>query len=229
MRTTKQWFENSDARFRVTAELRGYIKSMTYQPPSPQYAGPPAHYTSGHNKPIKRIVIHSTVSPCKPGGALEIAAYFRTEAAGGSAHYVVDPEKVVQAAWDNTICWHAPPNQHSLGIEMCDIPGPLPGDKPGTARYRAAKRAWRWIKPEQRQMLHRTARLTAELAVAYRVPVAFLTPHDLRKGLHGITTHNNVSLAFGESTHWDPGFWPQKHFMELVHTEAKKIREKNRG
>src|SRR5690349_19229744 len=105
-----------------------------FKAPEPVYLGPPAHFTAGDNKPVSRIVIHSTVSECKAGGAREIAAYFRTKAAGGSAHYVVDPSEVVQAAYDSVVCWHAPPNEHSLGIEMCDTPGPLPNDKPGTAK-----------------------------------------------------------------------------------------------
>jgi hypothetical protein len=57
------------------------------------------------------------------------------------------------------------------------------------------------------------------VCAAYDVPVVFLTPADLLAGKHGITTHANVSLAFGESTHWDPGFWPQYRFMRLVRKE----------
>ena len=114
-------------------------------PPAPKYIGPPAHFTEGSNKPILDITIHSTVSDCVPGGAEQIARYFTTQAAGGSAHYVVDPRDVIQAAWDSVICWHSPPNQHRIGIEMCDRPGPVPGDKRGTAAYKAAKRAWRWV------------------------------------------------------------------------------------
>lgn len=190
------------------------------RPPAPRYLGPPAHYSAGVNKPITRLVIHSTVSPCEPGGARQIAAYFRSESAGGSAHYVIDPEEAVQAAWDSVICWHAPPNQGSLGFEMCDIPGPVPGDKPGTARWRALRRVWRWRKAEQRAMLRRTAQLVAQAALAYDVPLRFLTVRQLRAGGHGITTHANVSKAFGQSAHWDPGWWPRRRFMWLVRKAA---------
>ncbi len=199
------------------------------QPPAPRYIGPPAHSSGDDNKPILRIVIHSTVSKCEVGGAEQIARYFTTDAAGGSAHYTVDPETVIQAAWDSVVCWHAPPNQNTLGIEMCDIPGPVPGDKRGTAAWKAARRAWRWARPEQRAMLRRTARLTAELAVAYNVPIRFLTVTALRSGGHagarGITTHANTSLAFTQSTHWDPGFWPKASFMRQVRAHAKRLRQ----
>lgn len=186
------------------------------RPPNPPYMGPAFHTSAGENKPPTRVVIHSTVSPCVPGGAESIAAYFRSPAAGGSAHYVVDPVKVVQVVYDNVVAWHAPPNPHSIGIEMCDIPGPVPNDPPGSARFKAARRSWRWVKPNQIKMLDRTARLTARLCAAYGIPPTFLTSADLLAGKHGVTTHNNVSQAWHESTHWDPGFWPRRYFMRQV-------------
>ena len=191
--------------------------------PAPPYLGPPFRFSSGHNKPIRRLVVHSTVSPCVPGGARAIAAYFRGNTAGGSAHYVIDPAEVVQAAYDDVICWHAPPNPHSLGFEMCDIPGPRPA--PGTPwqTIQRLRRAWRWIKPNQLRMLRRTAQVVAQAALAYDVPLVFLTADDVRKDRSGITTHANVSDAWHESTHWDPGWWPRRRFMRLVRRYAKKL------
>jgi hypothetical protein len=196
------------------------------RPPNPVYLGPPFRHSGLDNKPINRVVIHSTVSPCEPGGARKIAAYFRSEQAKGSAHYVIDPEETVQAAFDSVVCWHAPPNDGSLGNEMCDIPGPVPDDPPLSAAFKAARRAWRWTRPNQRAMLERTARLTARQCLAYDVPIKFLTPQLLRAGERGITTHNNVSTAFGQSTHWDPGFWPRRWFMRRVRFHAARIRER---
>ena len=199
---------------------------MSIEPPSPPYVGPPAKSSAGSNKPITRIVIHSTVSPCEEGGARNIGAYFRSPEAGGSAHYIIDPGEVVQSAYDSVIAWHAPPNARSLGLEMCDIPGPVPGDAPGSAKWKAAKRAWRWTRPNQLKMLNRTARLTARLCLAYELPIQFLNAADLRKGMRGVTTHANVSEAWGQTTHWDPGFWPRFMVMRLVRRHAKRIRAK---
>jgi N-acetylmuramoyl-L-alanine amidase CwlA len=171
--------------------------------------GPAARSSAGSNKPINRIVIHSTVSPCKPGGARDIAAYFRSSKARGSAHYVVDPVEVVQTVFDSVIAWHAPPNGHSLGIEMCEMPA----------------NTWvRWVGKNQRSMLKLTARLTAELCLAYDVPPVFLSPADLRAGKRGITTHANVSQAFRQSTHWDPGSWPRVWFMRMVRNNIARIK-----
>lgn len=179
------------------------------QPPAPVYLGPPAHSTPGDNKPIKRVVIHSTVSPCEAGGARRIAAYFRTPAAGGSAHYVVDPAEVVQAAYDSVIAWHAPPNQHSLGVELCDTP--------------SATDASRWREPNHQAMLQLAAELVAQLCLAYGVPIRFLGPIRLRLGLGGITTHALVSQVFRQSTHWDPGAWPRRAFMREVRAAADRL------
>ena len=201
---------------------------MPIKPPSPPYLGPPDKWSKGDNKPIRRVVIHSTVSPCEPGGARNIAAYFRSDAAGGSAHYVTDPGEVVQSAWDSLICWHAPPNAGSLGVEMCDIPGPVPNEKRGTARWKSLRRSWRWAKPNQRAMLKRTARLTAHLCLAYDVPTRFVGARGLRAGRRGVTTHASVSRAWGQSTHWDPGWWPRAWFMRLVRKYAAETRSSTR-
>lgn len=191
--------------------------------PSPPYLGPAARSSKGSNKPIDRIVVHSTVSPCVPGGARNIAAYFRSASAGGSAHYVVDPTEVVQVVYDSVIAWHAPPNPHSLGVEMCDLPGPVPNDKPGTARWKALRRSWRWARPNQRAMLKLTAKLVAELCAAYDVPPYYRGVAALKAGRRGVTTHANVSAAFKQSTHWDPGWWPRWQFMRLVRRHHRLI------
>lgn len=180
------------------------------EPPTPPYVGPAYHHGEADNKPIRRIVLHSTVSPCVPGGARSVAAYFRTQAAGGSAHYVCDPAETVQVVYDSVVAYHAPPNQHSLGIEMCDQPSATSGA--------------RWADENHRKMLERVAELTARLCLAYGVPTRYRSARQLRSGRHGVTTHNEVSRAFGQSTHWDPGVWPRRRFMRKVRRYARQIR-----
>lgn len=190
--------------------------SHYYPAPDPPYEGPAAHDSGPGNLPATRVVIHSTVSPCVPGGRHAIADYFRSPAAGGSAHYVADPVSCVQVVHDHIIAWHAPPNAHSFGIEMCDMPGPLPGDHFIPAVWKAARRTWRWRHPNQKAMLHVTAQLTAELCLAYSIPAVWLAPRQLRAGRKGVTSHANVSRTWHQSTHWDPGFWPRRRFMRMV-------------
>lgn len=193
-------------------------------PTPPVVGGHPANHSGKANHPPTRVVIHSAVTPCREGMARTLGAMNRDGTTGGSWHYATDPAETIQCSYDSYVCWHAPPNAHSLGIEMADTPGPVPGDKRGTAAWKAAKRAWRWRRPEQQAMLRRTARLTAHLLVAYDLPVVFVGVRGLRQGRRGVTTHANVSQAFGQSTHWDPGFWPRFRFMRLVRKAAQELR-----
>lgn len=186
---------------------------MAFHAPSPKYLGPAAHTSGPGNKPIYRIVLHSTVSRCERGGAANIARYFRSEGSGGSAHYVTDPGEVVQVVYDSVIAWHAPPNDHSLGVEMCDMP--------------SSSSARRWRDDEHKAMFRRTARLTAQLCLAYDVPAWYRSAWSLRRGRKGVTTHAQVSQAFKQSSHWDPGKWPRRRFMRLVRKYVREMKKEN--
>lgn len=182
---------------------------MKFPAPAPKYLGPAFRSSGGRNKPINRIVIHSTVSPTEEGGARNIAAYFRSRNAGGSAHYVVDPGETVQVVYDSVVAWHAPPNSHSLGVEMCDMPQRIPG---------------RWARKKHRAMFRRTARLVAELCLAYDVPAERIKASGLRAGKRGVCGHTDVSQAFRQSSHWDPGYFPWRRFMRLVRANIKELK-----
>jgi len=181
-----------------------------FSAPAPRYAGPARHSTAGSNKPINRIVLHSTVSPCRSGQAQKTADYFKSSSAGGSAHYVVDPYETVQCVFDGVIAWHAPPNAHSLGIEMCDMPD---------------MRMGRWKDAEHRLMFRRAAELVAELCLAYDVPPWYVSARGLARGKRGVTTHAQVSQAFRQSTHWDPGAWPRLSFMRAVRANVRRLKK----
>lgn len=214
----------------ATGKIIPKVVNVVVKPPSPDFI--PAHpdnYTEGGNFPLKWIVIHSTVSPCVPGGARNIARYFQKPGLQSSAHYITDPAENIQSVGDHDIAYHCGFNQGSLGEEMCDIPGPVPDDKPGTAAWKAAKRAWRWAKPNQWKMLNRVARLTARNCLSRGIPIRFVGVKGLRAGKHGITTHANMSKAFKRSTHWDPGFWPRRAFILMVKAHAAKLRRRDNG
>lgn len=190
------------------------------RPPSPIYLGPAAHDSGPGNKPIRRIVIHCTVSPCVEGQARRTAAWFRDPDSRGSAHYVVDPGEVVQVVFDSVIAWHAPPNPHSIGVELCDALVSPEWDRAHRDRWQDANHV---------RMLRRASRLTARLALAYGVPIRRLTVDDLKAGREGICGHVDVSRAFGQSSHWDPGaMFPWRDFMQRVERRADKIRRNAR-
>ncbi|MCT9932459.1 N-acetylmuramoyl-L-alanine amidase [Planotetraspora sp. A-T 1434] len=170
-------------------------------------AGNPRH-TSGQQSAVNRIVIHATVSPCVRGGARSVAVFFQSDSAGGSAHYVVDPGEVIQCYTERTICWHAPPNTGSIGVELCD-PQKGPGSRWGDAAHEA--------------MLQQAARLVRQIAARWDVPLRQLSVADVKAGRRGICGHADVSKAFRKTDHTDPGeAFPWDHFMDLVKGEEPK-------
>lgn len=182
---------------------------MAYTPPTLPYYGPVAHSSGTGNLPINRIVIHCTAGN-DAKGAQGTARYFRDPNASGSAHYIVDSDESIQCAHDNVVCWHAPPNTHSLGIEMeCSL---------------ANRGQGHWTRADHIAMMHRTAKLTAQKCLQHNVPVVKLDPADLRAGRHGICGHWDVTLAFGQSSHTDPEkYFPWTPFMGWVHEEYAAI------
>jgi hypothetical protein len=188
---------------------------MIYPPPTPPVvSGIPAHHSGTRNHPPTRVVIHSAVMDNRPGAARLLGQWNAEGTTGGSWHYSVDAEGPIQCSYDRFVCWHAPPNGHSIGIEMADRPVAVP-TVTGKA-LRQLRKTWRWATPRHRAMREHTARLTAELCLAYELPPRYVGPIGLRLGRKGWTTHRAVTLAYRQSTHWDPGFWPRRRFARLV-------------
>nr|WP_240971240.1 peptidoglycan recognition family protein [Microbispora sp. CL1-1] len=162
----------------------------------------------GTQNSVTRIVIHGTVSPCQRGGAVNVAHYFQTPGAGGSAHYVVDPGEVVRCLAETTVAYHAPPNTGTIGVELCD---PQKGA------------ASRWGDDDHEAMLRLAADLVRRIAQRWDVPLRRLTVADVKAGKRGICGHVDVSKAFHQSDHTDPGdAFPWGHFMALVCGETPK-------
>lgn len=190
-----------------------------YAPPAPPVVGGvPANHSGENNHPPQLVVVHSAVMDCRPGAARLLGEWNRDGTTGGSWHYAVDPEETIQCSWDRFVTWAAPPNRTSWGgvlhIEMADRPTPAP-----TVRGRALqklRRTWRWRRREQQQMLQRTAHLVAQLCLAYDLPPRYVGPIAQRLGRKGWTTHAARTIAYRQSTHWDPGFWPRRKFGRLV-------------
>ena len=160
------------------------------------------HYRKGGNTPVSRVVLHSMEAPEKGDTAEAIAAYFARGTVVASAHYCVDANSEVQCVAETDVAYHAPPNSRSIGIEHA-----------GYARQTLSQ----WQDDYSIAMLRRSVRLCADICRRLDIPAVWLHPEDLNDGKRGITSHHNVSLAFRQSSHTDPGpAFPARWYVSEV-------------
>jgi len=178
------------------------------------------HVSAGSNLPINRIVIHATCpdvgfpAASKHGAASGTAKYFGMASSGGSAHYVEGVDSEEHCVRDNAIAWHAPPNAHTIGVEITADGGDASayGSHPEHAYTRA-----QWLDPLVWPAVVRAAARTAELCDRFNVPKVRLSAADLQAGKRGICGHIDVSRAFHQTDHSDPGpNFPWDEFMALI-------------
>lgn len=160
------------------------------------------HGSGGNDHPT-RVVIHDAEYPEKLDAAVAVAHYFQHVDRKASAHYVCDDRETVQCVKGGDVAYHAPPNKNSIGIELV-----------GYAKQTTAD----WLDAYGVAMLRdQAAPLVRDLCATLGIPRMWLSVADLKAGRSGITSHNNVSLAFGQSTHTDPGGnFPIDQFMAYV-------------
>lgn len=181
------------------------------------------HHSAGSNLTPTRVVIHSTCpemgypKASAAGKAVSTARYFQSSGSGGSAHYVVDVAETVQCLAENVIAWHAPPNGKSLGVEICSDGGSKTSFRNPKVAYTRAQ----WLSPQVWPAVLRAARLTRQLCDKYDIPVTKLSASDLKAGREGICGHVDVSNAWHQSDHDDPGpDFPWPEFMAAVKSGA---------
>lgn len=147
---------------------------------------------------VRWVVMHST----EGGTALGVAEQFKTHD-GGYTHLVVDDKDCYRCLLNAAIPRGAPgANIFGFHIEQC-----------GYARWSLV--IWK----KHRLTLERAAFKAALHCHVFNISPVFRTASELKRGLSGITTHAEVTKAFGpKGGHWDPGlFWPRKLFMQKVH------------
>lgn len=160
-------------------------------------------FTAANGRKIDLVVIHDMEAPETHEQAEIVARMFSTTDRQASAHYCVDDNSIVRCVLDKDVAWHAPgANSNGIGIEH--------------AGY-AAQRADQWADAYSEAELVLSASLTSALCRAYGIPATYIDVAGLKAGRRGITTHNNVSLAFRKSDHTDPGpNFPMAHYLDMV-------------
>lgn len=173
------------------------------------------NYTPDRNVPVDLIVVHDMEYPERLTAAEDVAKFFANQAKdppggpykGSSAHYNVDADSIVGSVHESDVAWHAPGGNHNgIGIEH--------------AGY-ASQRAEDWADAYSDAELRLSSRLAADIAKRHSIPIVWLSPADLLAGKRGITSHNNVTLAFKRGNHTDPGpNFPVEHYVALVRGDA---------
>jgi N-acetyl-anhydromuramyl-L-alanine amidase AmpD len=144
---------------------------------------------------VDRIVLHCIECPEAATRAESCAEWMSSIDAAKdgkkSCHYFVDSDSVVQGVLDHHVAYHAPGANHDgIGIEHA-----------GYARQTREQ----WLDDFGHRMLGLSVQLTARLCQRWKIPAVFVTAPELQLRKRGITTHAEVSRAFGKSDHTDPG------------------------
>jgi len=159
--------------------------------------------TRATGRSIDVVVIH-TMEISERADAAEICArWFQSPVSEVSAHYCVDADSVVQCVREKDVAWHARGgNANSIGVELAGFASQTRRD---------------WGDPYSAAVLERAASLVADVCRRRRVPVRWLVAEDLVAGRRGLTGHSEVSEAFKQSDHWDPGDgFPVEAFLDRV-------------
>lgn len=141
------------------------------------------------------IVVHSMEAPDKPDRAEEVGRFFQglPSANKASAHVGADDNSRCRYVSDDDVAYGAPnANHNGLHLELT-----------GYARYNTGD----WAQPNMMLMLQQGAAQVREWHDKYGIPLRYIDAAALRAGIHGVTTHHQVTLAYGPSGgHWDPGY-----------------------
>lgn len=158
---------------------------------------------------IDLIVIHDMEWPERPTTAEDCARMFATTTRSASAHYNVDNNSIVQGVRDNDVAWAAPGANHN-GIQI---------EQAGHASQSEAE----WLDAYGRQMIFgQVAPLVEMLSDKHKIPMIYRNHVQIAAGLRGITTHWDVTKAWGRTDHTDPG---RNYPMAEMIAEAKAVRK----
>lgn len=153
------------------------------------------------------IVVHDMEAGEHSDRAENTAEYFRTMSDGRvvSAHYCADNNSVVQ-------CVRLGDVAYTVGNTAGNYRG-INWEFAGFARQTRAQ----WLDAFGLAMFRQAAPIIRADAAKYGIPIARCSIDDLKARRKGITSHNDLRLAYGGTTHTDPGpNFPWDVFMQII-------------
>lgn len=164
------------------------------------YAGLP-HDRAGGDGGVRSItqmvVIHATDNTAS---AAAEASYAETRPDGTSAHFYSDETQTIQALDTDHIAYGCFPtgNSRSVQFELCGLSNQITD-----------------------QTMREVAPIVARVCLEYGLPIRKVSSTDLVNGVKGICGHIDVTYAWGEGDHTDPGTsFPWDQFISYVQAAA---------
>lgn len=165
-------------------------------------------YTRGRpDGPPIWVVWHTMEAGEFSGRAESTAAYFANPGDGRqvSSHYTVDDNSVVQCVGLDDSAWtvgNRPGNNRGINWELA-----------GFARQSRTE----WLDAFGVAMFAQMAPIAAADMVRFAIPNRWCSIADLVARRPGLTTHNDLRLAFGVTTHTDPGpNFPRDYLQQVL-------------
>lgn len=162
------------------------------------YIGPPNHYGNSYSEK-DGITVHCTANDAS---AKNEAGWATRRPESVSSHYYVDGIEIVQSLNTDLRAWHAGsswPNTYCISYEFTGF------------------NSWSRAKWLDRIDWDAAAKQIARDCTKWKIPARWVTVPQLRSGTHGFNTHNECRLAFGGTSHTDPGpNFPKDHLLNRV-------------
>jgi len=153
------------------------------------------------------IVVHDMEASETSTRAENTAQYFATLPDGRSvsSHYCADSDSVVQ-------CVRLADTAYTVG----NRPGNYRGINWEFSGFASQTRE-QWLDPFGVAMFDQAAPIIRSDAQRYGIPLVHRTVAELRSYIPGVASHHDLGLAFGGTTHTDPGpNFPWDYFMDLI-------------
>lgn len=168
-------------------------------------------YTIGRpdGKPLWNV-IHDMEASEMATRAENTAAYFANPGDGRnvSSHYTADNNSVVQCVLLRHSAWtvgNRPGNNRGINWELSGF---------------ASQTRAQWLDEFGRDMFHMITPIMRLDSKKYDIPLERRTIAELKAWKPGFTSHNDLRLAFGRTTHTDPGGnFPWDYFLEVLNQE----------
>jgi len=172
--------------------------------------GAPAYTIGRPDGPPIWIVMHDMEATERATCAEDTAQYFHTGAGGRSvsSHYCCDDNSIVQCVRLKDSAWtvgNRPGNNRGINYELCGF---------------ASQTRDQWLDAFGEAMFERVAVIIRSDAARYNIPLVRRTVAELKAWKPGVTSHNDLREAFGNTTHTDPGAnFPWDYFIPLLNGE----------